>query len=1587
MSVKRQLSPYSGMRFDIPHLQSIESSISYDFDALLQGLITGINQPYLIRGMDIVIPAASINASALEIKVADSAILHAGATEAGTILLTPTTATNEVLNSQNSKVIGAFQNGVINYLSLSYTRYVDPLTVDQTAGWSEAQKTEYQRTAPLGRVLDYQFNISTSGFGNNLPLYIVSTTSTGAVAYITKATPNLFRLGRGGSNPNPQYAYDFKYSNSQNPSSPRTEWVNSGATATSNPVTVIPGDSSEAFNYGDFAITSFKEWMDAVMTRIREVTGSSYWYTDSSLLAKSPNLFDVWYDSIGSVMTGTGYMSYNLILEATTPSYGAFQSAFTDSAIGVGDSYVEGQTSGNKATISSYNLTQLIVNSLVKQNFNFDEVLYNRRLFRPNLALSTLDDGVIGSNRVAIWKAIPQSIGALTTVTSWSYTVVGSIATITLTVASHTLKPGDSISVSGLNCSTNQPNGGSVVKNTTATTIIFDTALIPTGTATVSSAKVAPCILNKHPYLANFSITAWSYLSTAITLVAPNHSFITGQEILVAGVHAAVNGTHVITVNPDTTISFTVGTAPTGSATVTSASKVQLRSTTFAMTVTGSTPIDYNTDNATITTVDGSELLYVLGSSALPALPAAAGAIKFDGIVAISTVANPILISSIAYGTTPIVLSGSSLISNDVLTVSSTTSIVPTMVVSGTGIAPSTTVLSILSPTTIKISSPALLTGSASFSFASPYIEITCASAHGYQTIVGPIAFTIYGNQNDSAYITTYSQVSLINISANVFRLVGASIFNNGTYTNSGDPTYARYPSNPYPGPVQWTSDIIVKAIVGEKYVRIAQTATATGTDVANKFNINGQTGTVYLQDGEVAYILLERNKSIALGSNYSTAGGSSAIIGSAPFADDNGIMLRVGDFVKFADEDEQKWFRISSQGYPSLVEGDSLPAGSSIIYLITDNGQSPTLANRPAKSGKMLYSRGTYDTIIAKKHVDVDSTPDIYWLAVRRDNGSLQSKVYLQALELQPGEVRAINDNEPSNLLVYTGAGTEAAVNPNYTAIDSSGEYQATEILTVGSFSNNVDSRTRMVTFANSPALGFQAGDKITKTVGAVVHTYTIESLTNSITVTMKEDVSALSPSDNVKYYRLDYTINDSDNLTLAIRKEDRELARINTALTRPIYDESVYPVLITLTANSLAPTSNVADTDPLNADQIIAGSYIYLGTDSNNPSALGWVLHGTKTLSQRIESSLIGMPGSKFTETKILVHIISGTFTHGSVILQPGRTGITRQIVNAGNPAFPSTVLNGASNIELVLPPNRRTQVVGSSYITWPTHSAYKASQDPSLSGEDLMVIANDTIRESSIDYIETFGGPKAKIQIVRTLPINTRLRFRILPAYGSALSKLAGNVTLQIAYDGGNQIDTLTGRPVYVKSLSRDIAIKLDGKLEIDALIGGVPTPGILPASDKAFDIGTEDLKPNITWTAYSSIKTHNSHPLSAFQTLTFAGTSVGNSGSVLSGANITIPLNYALHVKMTLIARRSDGTLGVIGFTSTATYYRDGSGINAAGAPYTLSSGSGGEGGIYSALFGIVGNDIVPVVYGNGVVEWAGTLEYQLVSMPA
>ena len=1707
MGVKRRLTGYSGMRVDWPHIRSIESAVSFDFDSVLRGMVTGLDAPYLVRGFEIQIPDAAISANSLQIEVEDTAILHSTAAESGTTFTIPNGTPADALNSSNRKVIGAFQNGVPNYVSVQLVRTTDTESADQTAGWSEAQQAEFQRTVPIGSILDYRYIITTSGFSTNLPLYIIGVSATGAVEYIQNSRTNLFRLGKGGTVPDPYSTYQFGgLDNSQSPLNPRREWINENPSVNSNPVTATPGDDPAAFRYGDFAIQSLKEWMDAMMTRIKEITKSAYWYTDSSLIGGQVNTLDLWYDSIGSVMTGAGSVSYNLILEINALTNGALQTNLTDSNILIGDSYIEGATSGNKANLQAYNNTQLVINSLIREDFLFDEVLRNRRVWRPNLSVYQLNDDVDVNNseRVAILKR--QSTSILTgpfAISSWSYS--GNLITIN-TAVPHGYEVGDYALVEGLEHSAIPaelnnllPNGVHLVKEIVSpTSFQFTAQYEPLGTPTVSGVtQTSKDGTEYHPYIPRFTITSWEVSGSDVLFTVPDHSLYTGDDIVISGTSAASNAPNgrflSITVDPDRRIRVTPASIPV-TPIVTGNELCRYDVYSFLLTLSGAAPDAYEVNNVLATAWSDTHISYSIGPDSLPSQATATGAISLDGVVAATTVANPVKVLRIendgsgnllittnaphgyftnpgplvytVYGDqslSPYIRTYENVSINlitkpivDIVKGGTAASVILTVINNSTdggeeiningvtftegvdfatgGTADITasniatainaslnpaingvvTANAVLNEITITmdvvgvsgndVESTITSEGATeNFQFNSTkltggtsYLDVTTTLDHNF---LEGNQIAISGNAEVS-FNGTFNITSIL--SATSFRLdfggddilgsqLGGTATNNtqfevipiapngtvilpppSSYINSTDENvYARFPNNPYPGPIQWDEDIIVKGIVGDKFIRIPATATATGTSLADRFNINGLTGTAFLQDGEVAYVIQERNKSVSNGVVYSTSG-SDIIVGAVPPVDENSQPLVQGDFVKFESDSESQWLRIAGTfGVPVLTNS---------FQLVSDNGQSPTALQRPSSTGRLVYSKTTYNEVIVKPHWQVDPSPDIYWLAVRRDNGSPKSKVFFRDLELEQGEKREINDNAVSNHLIYTGAKTESAINPNYTVIDASGNYGPSEILTVGSNVEDIDVKTRQITFASGPTLGFEAEDKITftDTNTLLPVTYTINFLMSSRTVVVKEDISDLQLGQEVTYLRSNYNIEDTDNLTLAIRKQDREDARINTALERPVYDESVFPQVI--------PLSGVG--------VIKSGSFIYQGTEAN-PTALAWVLHGSADASEIIESVSKTMPGGhpSLGSNAVLVHIYSGSWSDSSAIYQNGNnTG--RTVDNVGDPAFESPELSGGINgIELVLPPNRRTQVKGSAIVVWPANAAYKASLEEGLAGEELMVIANDSLREANIDYEETFGGPKAKIKIVRNMPPNTRLRFRVMAAFGSALAKLAGNVNLQLAYDGGRIISSAAGAPVDIRAgdaTTGGTALAVRGSIEINgqgaspsSVVGGIFGP---TGQDQAFLIGKESNKPKESWSGSDFVKTHTGYTGSAWARKTLSGVSTGSGATVISNSAITITSGKSARIAFNVTSRRTDGPLGIASFRVEGTFYNTGSGVVAAGSPATIHFGGAGDGELYAAVFGIIGDDVVLVVYGtNGsTIQWVGGSDYQILT---
>lgn len=295
MAIRRRQQWLSQQRVDVPHLRSIESAVSNDFDELLKSIITGEGQSYVMRGFEInmtgIIGSA---ASGAQMLVADSAILHGQSRESGTFYVVPSTQTPEILNSTiNPRVQGAFTPNAVNYVGIEYERVIDDATTDQIYFWNPSNKTETSKSVPLASILRYKIVITTSIWALNvLPIAKITTDAANNVVEVTDHRPMLYRLGTGGrATPNPSYVYP---------------WTDQTPNRNENP----PSSSSSAINPfrgGDKQLGTMKEWMDAVMTSILEIKGTVFWY--------SPNVggsaVNLRTDLGNTVFTGRGTITHN----------------------------------------------------------------------------------------------------------------------------------------------------------------------------------------------------------------------------------------------------------------------------------------------------------------------------------------------------------------------------------------------------------------------------------------------------------------------------------------------------------------------------------------------------------------------------------------------------------------------------------------------------------------------------------------------------------------------------------------------------------------------------------------------------------------------------------------------------------------------------------------------------------------------------------------------------------------------------------------------------------------------------------------------------------------------------------------------------------------------------------------------------------------------------------------------------------------------------------------------------------------------------------------------------------------------------
>ena len=102
-----------------------------------------------------------------------------------------------------------------------------------------------------------------------------------------------FRLGTGGTNPNPFYTYPWPEGRVENP-----------FTSTS--------DSVDPFSGGDKSLGDLKDWMNAVMSSFLELKGTPYWYSTTN----ADSIVYLREDLGNTIITGSGTISQGILPNA-----------------------------------------------------------------------------------------------------------------------------------------------------------------------------------------------------------------------------------------------------------------------------------------------------------------------------------------------------------------------------------------------------------------------------------------------------------------------------------------------------------------------------------------------------------------------------------------------------------------------------------------------------------------------------------------------------------------------------------------------------------------------------------------------------------------------------------------------------------------------------------------------------------------------------------------------------------------------------------------------------------------------------------------------------------------------------------------------------------------------------------------------------------------------------------------------------------------------------------------------------------------------------------------------------------------------
>lgn len=290
MAVLGRLLLGSAERLDLPDLLSIDSYTAADFKYLIQTFIGG-DLPYVLKGFDVIQPQDSIGTENVSIRVADSVVYYPGSGAGSFYYGLPEGNTNA------QPVVPELRKNATNFVYLTFNTF--DTAKDSRAFWDPDQNGgdggEFSQDINTESVLSIEVNVSVSTFPDNTIPICKVTVGSSVIESIQDCRDLMFRLGTGGVAPNPFSNFTFR-------NDPSATYARSEP-----PTTMTSTLDPNPFHGGDKNIYTLKEWMDVVMTKLKEISGATYWYQGSSGGASpTPSNNNIFLDALASTLKSKG---------------------------------------------------------------------------------------------------------------------------------------------------------------------------------------------------------------------------------------------------------------------------------------------------------------------------------------------------------------------------------------------------------------------------------------------------------------------------------------------------------------------------------------------------------------------------------------------------------------------------------------------------------------------------------------------------------------------------------------------------------------------------------------------------------------------------------------------------------------------------------------------------------------------------------------------------------------------------------------------------------------------------------------------------------------------------------------------------------------------------------------------------------------------------------------------------------------------------------------------------------------------------------------------------------------------------------